>query len=762
MLANQSQSNVTNPKVLMVLKRLCAYGIQYMSHKSYKERFILIALTVMIPGVIVVTTLGSHIFSQTQMIQKEAQAVTFLQHTYQLMFHIQAQDVPAMTAEADEISKLYATTPWFSSANPAGVTLIRQLQKLEADTKNNKSAFLVTTAKRESLLNQLVQQSVTVADEAGLMNDPRIDVAYLGLTLRRIMQLTALSENLLSQTTAMTQTLGSEPARPDVFMHEYLETLGMFQDKINTIDGNMRTLFKRLDTNQNAQNVKYQELYQQYRLLKDNWEKNHDLIRQSIDLKQGYVLPRVSKVIQKHLQSTVHEMEPVFEACAELLPQAIQARWWDATGASTVALLVAVGKNLMLIFWLLSMYLLLEQSIRHIQTKVSEVATGNLKVRLTSQAQDELSGVTEAINHMIEAFSMMVSALKQDILSLKQQAQVMIEASHSIQSQAQSSTQVSVQAIDKLQEVANDGTALDKNNQEIVQSMADVNDNVQTVNQASEDLQHSIHTIASSLEEMTAVLGEISQHTGKAVQVSDNVKVTAKQTQQTIMALEIAANKISQVVDVIKAIASQTSLLALNATIEAANSGEAGHGFAVVATEVKALAKKASQATDDIRDMVTDIQQNANQSIAALTHFDDIVVTMNELNQAIAAAVEEQTAAMHEISQSMQQASGATERMNHSIHHTAESASNVTQQAKITSEKLASMTLALKLLVRPSQRLLMQCAEEEQALYLETNMEKVEHASKDTLQQVQRVIETSEELKDRTEHLAHMAEQFQT
>ncbi|MFM7468094.1 MAG: methyl-accepting chemotaxis protein [Vampirovibrionales bacterium] len=745
---------------LALLASLCQYGIQYMKRKSYKERFILIALTVMLPAAIVVSTLGSHIYSQTMMIQKEGQAVGCIKRLYHMMEHLKAEDTPALTAESEDILQDYQKLSWLKEADNGTRLLAKQLQQLGKEPKSNNQSLFFNEAQKQKLMGQLAQGAIVTADAAGLMNDPSLDVSYLALTLRRIIQIVTLSQDLIVETHQLTS---SSNETKGIFLKEYLESWGMLQDKLLTVEGNTNKLLKRASNNNaSVGKLKYQELQQASQMLQTNWDKNHQLIQDTIDIQQGYLTSEQAKTIEKALNAAVSDLEPVFELCSELLLNAIDGRWWDAVGASVIALSAAVGKNIMVIFWLLCMYLILEQSIRHIQAKMNDVGSGNLTVRLTAQADDELTQITHAINAMVESFSIMVSALKQDILSLKHQAHIMIEASQSIQTQAASSTQVSVQAIDKLQQVANDGTTLDKNNQEIVQSMAGVNENVQTVNQASEELQHSIHTIASSLEEMTAVLGEISQHTSKAVQVSDQVKVTAKQTQGTIISLESAANKISQVVDVIKTIASQTSLLALNATIEAANSGEAGHGFAVVATEVKGLATKASQATDDIRSMVVDIQQTAKQSITALTHFDDIVATMNDLNQAIAAAVEEQTAAMHEISSSMQQASSTTERMNESIHHTAESADTVTQQAKITSEKLASMTLALKLLVRPSQRLLMQCAEEEQALYLETNMEKVENASKDTLKQVQKVIETSEELKGRTEHLATMAEQFQT
>jgi methyl-accepting chemotaxis protein len=173
----------------------------------------------------------------------------------------------------------------------------------------------------------------------------------------------------------------------------------------------------------------------------------------------------------------------------------------------------------------------------------------------------------------------------------------------------------------------------------------------------------------------------------------------ARKTDARINELSQAAARIGDVVKLITAIAEQTNLLALNATIEAARAGEAGRGFAVVASEVKALASQTAKATEEIGTQIAGMQQATQESVAAIKEIGTTIGRIAEIAGSVAAAVEEQGAATHEIAHNVQQAARGTSEVatnivavNRGASDTGASSNQVLSSARALSEE----SLALK------------------------------------------------------------------
>ena len=133
-----------------------------------------------------------------------------------------------------------------------------------------------------------------------------------------------------------------------------------------------------------------------------------------------------------------------------------------------------------------------------------------------------------------------------------------------------------------------------------------------------------------------------------------------QRTQQAVLSLSNTAEQIGAIVGIISTIAAQTNLLALNATIEAARAGDMGKGFGIVASEVKALAKQTSDATEKISYQVAAIQDSTKKSVGEISSIAKIIEQLTASATVIASAVEEQATTTRDIAASMQTASRYT------------------------------------------------------------------------------------------------------
>jgi methyl-accepting chemotaxis protein len=170
---------------------------------------------------------------------------------------------------------------------------------------------------------------------------------------------------------------------------------------------------------------------------------------------------------------------------------------------------------------------------------------------------------------------------------------------------------------------------------------------------ASNEASTNVETAAVAADELTGSIGEIGRQLTLTTDIVRAAVTEAQGTNRQIAALSQAAQKIGDVIKLIRTIAGQTNLLALNATIEAARAGEAGKGFAVVASEVKSLAVQTAKATEDISQLIGSVQNATSGAVAAIGR---IAARMQEIDScatAVSSAVEEQSAATGEISQNV-------------------------------------------------------------------------------------------------------------
>lgn len=196
---------------------------------------------------------------------------------------------------------------------------------------------------------------------------------------------------------------------------------------------------------------------------------------------------------------------------------------------------------------------------------------------------------------------------------------------------------------------------------------------------AAEQASGNVQTVASAAEEMSSSIAEITRQVGRCSEVTSIAVEDVSNTDERVRQLTQSVSEIDKVLSLITAIAEQTNLLALNATIEAARAGEAGKGFAVVASEVKELASQTARATHEIAGQIRGIQDSTEGTVGAIRTIGKTITDVQEIAAAIAAAVEEQSAATSEIARNIEEAAKGTIEVTSSITHVATAASETGQ-----------------------------------------------------------------------------------
>ncbi len=222
------------------------------------------------------------------------------------------------------------------------------------------------------------------------------------------------------------------------------------------------------------------------------------------------------------------------------------------------------------------------------------------------------------------------------------------------------------------------------------------------VSAASEQVSRNVATVATGTEEMSASIREIASNAAEASKVAGHAVKVAETTNVTVAKLGISSAEIGKVIKVITSIAQQTNLLALNATIEAARAGEAGKGFAVVANEVKELAKETAKATEDISQKIEAIQADTVGAVSAIREISQIIDKIAEIQTTIASAVEEQTATTNEMGRNVTEAAKGSSEIAQNITGVAQAAIATSQGAADSlhaSSELARMAAELQSVV---------------------------------------------------------------
>lgn len=261
----------------------------------------------------------------------------------------------------------------------------------------------------------------------------------------------------------------------------------------------------------------------------------------------------------------------------------------DSTISSTL-----LGSFILIIIIAVSIILLTRVIILRLndvrQTLYDIEGTNDIGMRLAIDKKDEISDVFASLNKLLDSFSTMIK----DIIAA------------SVEVGIESSNQASI-----VEQTVNGVHQQHKKISLVTESMQHMNKTVQNVSANAEQAVAAAQLASDGIETG-------SQQMSQMIHTMTDLSHSIESTSQTILELEQESQQISSVLEVIHGISEQTNLLALNAAIEAARAGEQGRGFAVVADEVRALAARTKDSTDEIRHMIERLQSQVKSAVKVM------------------------------------------------------------------------------------------------------------------------------------------------
>lgn len=205
---------------------------------------------------------------------------------------------------------------------------------------------------------------------------------------------------------------------------------------------------------------------------------------------------------------------------------------------------------------------------------------------------------------------------------------------------------------------------------------SEADDQARAVSHSSEATSTNVRTVADATEELGASIHEINEQAVQTRGVVLRAAGIARSAHKLGDQLSTGANRIGDVVKLIRNVAEQTNLLALNATIEAARAGQGGRGFAVVASEIKQLASQTAQATEDITTQIAAIQSSTIEAVHVIESINAVTDDIARFTAAVASSVEQQNNAAQMITRNVQGAAAGVHDL----------AGNITEVTKVIGE----------------------------------------------------------------------------
>ena len=539
--------------------------------------------------------------------------------------------------------------------------LVRRWEEIKAESMGLPLADAVKL--HSGLVQDLLGLMHDVADASQITLDPVLDSYYLGDAV--VYSLPNMLENM-----GLARAVGSGVAAKGAFQDR--ETYTRLAVLLNNVD----LYFERARSGLDAAFRSNAEVAGK---LKAPTQRNNEAIEAFRSLVRGELLDaerievgssEVFDAATRAISGSYRLYDAIVPALDELFEQRISE---GRRLGNLVTFMVAAGLFLVAYFFA-GFYFSVRESMARINEGAGRLADGDLTARVTLRARDEMREISESFNTMAARFGEMV--------------QQIADSSHRIASSSEELSSVTEQTSQAMAGQQCQTEEMATAMQQMGATVQEVSRNISDAARASQEANDE------TVEGRAMVENSIKAIEGLARQIEN--------TAQVIHEVERNSEEISAIMDVIRTVAEQTNLLALNAAIEAARAGEQGRGFAVVADEVRTLAARTQQSTEEINQMIEKLQggsrkavtvmnqsrdearkavEQANKAGASLGTIAEAVSRISDMSTQIASAAEEQAATAEEVTRNVTNIADMTAETLTGAQHTASASEDLARLA---------------------------------------------------------------------------------